>query len=66
MIRVSRRTVLIGGAAASIIAGTCPKEARAQDSARPSLPIPKELRANADGTIALDGERFYAASARPG
>jgi blue copper oxidase len=41
-----------------MVAGFCSSKARTEDSARPSLPIPSELRANADGTIALD--------ARPG
>ena len=58
MVQFSRRTVLLGGAAATIAGGFCPSRARAENSARPSLPIPSELRANADGMIALD--------ARPG
>jgi blue copper oxidase len=58
MVEFSRRTVLLGGAAASIAGGFCPSKARAEYSPRPSLPIPSELRANADGMIALD--------ARPG
>jgi blue copper oxidase len=56
MVQLSRRTVLVGGAAASIAGGFCPSKAREEDSARTSLPI--ELRANADGKITLD--------ARPG
>ena len=58
MVQLSRRTMLLGSAAASMMRGFCPSIARAQDSARQSLPIPPELRANAAGTIALD--------ARPG
>jgi blue copper oxidase len=58
MVQLSRRTVLVGGAAASIAGGFCPSKAREEDSARTSLPIPSELRANADGKITLD--------ARPG
>jgi blue copper oxidase len=58
MVQLSRRTALLGGAAASINRTFSPSWARAQDSARPSLPIPPELRANAEGMIALD--------ARPG
>jgi cuproxidase len=54
MIDVSRRTVLLGGTAASVIRGLCRSSARAEDSARPSLPIPSELRANAEGTIVLN------------
>jgi len=58
MVQISRRAVLLGGAAASMIRGFCPSRVHAEDSARPSLPIPPELRASAEGTIALD--------ARPG
>jgi blue copper oxidase len=58
MVQLSRRTMLLGSAAASVMRGACPSTARAEDSARQSLPIPPELRANAAGTIALD--------ARPG
>src|SRR3974390_2066928 len=54
MVQLSRRTMLLGSAAASMMKGFCPSQARAQDSARQSLPIPPELRANAGGTIALD------------
>ena len=53
MVQLTRRTVL-AGAATSLIAGLGPHIVRAQDSARPSLPIPPELRANAQGTIALE------------
>jgi blue copper oxidase len=58
MIQVSRRTVLLGGAAASMMREFCASKAHAEESVRPSLPIPPELRANAEGTTALD--------ARPG
>jgi blue copper oxidase len=58
MVQLSRRTVLLGGAAASMVGGFRPSNASGEDSARPALPIPPELRASADGTIALD--------ARPG
>lgn len=58
MVRPSRRTVLLGGAAASMIKGFCRSKARVEASARPSLPIPPELRANAKGMVVLD--------ARPG
>jgi blue copper oxidase len=60
MAELSRRTVLLGGAAASVAGGfplnqaAAQQAARQQQSARPSLPIPPELRANAGGTIALD------------
>ena len=54
MIQLSRRTVLIGGAAVSMIGGFCSGRARGTVSARPSLPIPPELRANAEGMVVLD------------
>ena len=57
MVQLSRR-MLLGGAAASMVGGFRPSNASGEDSARPALPIPPELRASADGTIALE--------ARPG
>src|SRR6516164_6141836 len=54
MAELSRRTVLLGGAAASMIRGFCPSGARGEGSARPALPLPAELRANAEGMIVLD------------
>jgi blue copper oxidase len=69
VMRLSRRTVLLGGAAASAARGFHLGKAAAQpaaqpQSARPSLPIPPELRANAGGTIALASRpgtmRFFA------
>jgi blue copper oxidase len=54
MIQLSRRTVLLGGAAASINGRYCLSNARAQSGARPSLPVPPELRPNSDRMIALD------------
>ena len=60
MARLSRRTVLLGGAAASVVGGLRLDRAAAQavarqpQSPRPALPIPPELRANANGVIALD------------
>jgi blue copper oxidase len=51
MIRLSRRTVLLAGAWAVTEFG--PGAMRAQEGARPSLPIPAELRADASGTIRL-------------
>ncbi len=50
MIRLSRRTMLLGGSAWAF-AGV-----GAQATARPSLPIPPELRADAAGTIKLDAQ----------
>lgn len=55
--QLSRRTVLLAGAAWAVTE-LGPNKVHAQDSARPSLPIPAELRADANGTIRLD--------ARPG
>jgi blue copper oxidase len=52
--QLSRRTVLLGGAATAIVGAFAPNVARAGVGARPVLPIPSELRANADGVIALD------------
>jgi cuproxidase len=60
MAQLSRRTVLLGGAAASVAGGLRLDPAAAQavarqpQSARPALPIPPELRANANGVIPLD------------
>jgi blue copper oxidase len=54
MTELSRRTVLLGGAAASISGRFCLSNARAQPGARPSLPIPPELRPNPDRVTALD------------
>ena len=54
MVQLSRRTVLLGGAAASMVGGFRLSNAGTEDSARPALPIPSELRANADGIIGLD------------
>ncbi len=48
MIRLSRRTMLLGGSAWAFA------EVGAQATERPSLPIPPELRADAGGTIKLD------------
>ena len=58
MVQLSRRTVLLGGAGACAAAALGSIRARAGNGARPSLPIPSELRADARGTIALN--------ARPG
>ncbi|TCL70316.1 blue copper oxidase [Rhizobium sp. BK251] len=53
MVQISRRTVLLAGAACAA-AGLAPRVGHAQASTRPSLPIPPELRADAAGTIKLD------------
>ena len=53
MVQLSRRTVLLAGAAWTVT-GFGPSNVRAQGGARPSLPIPSELRADAGGTIRLD------------
>lgn len=51
---LSRRTVLRAGAAACAVAAFAPIRADAGNDARPSLPIPPELEADARGMIALD------------
>jgi blue copper oxidase len=58
MPELSRRTVLFGGVAVSVSEGILPGRVCADDSARPSLPIPPEIKPNAAGIVALD--------ARPG
>ena len=70
MVQLSRRTMLLAGSAWAF-ATFGPSKVRAQAaSARPSLPIPPELSADAAGTIKLDartgtmrflGERIAAA-----
>src|SRR5262249_3933103 len=57
MVQFSRRTVPLAGVAWAVTE-LGPNKVHAQNSARPSLPIPAELRADAGGTIRLD--------ARPG
>jgi blue copper oxidase len=58
MTGLSRRDTLAGGAAVGTMGVMRLHPAIAQDAARPALPIPQELRANARGEIAF--------SARPG
>jgi blue copper oxidase len=58
MVDISRRTLLLGAGAASLVGGFQASAPHAEGGAQPSLPIPPELRANADGVITLD--------ARPG
>jgi blue copper oxidase len=53
MVQLSRRTVLLAGAACAVT-GLVPRKGRAQARARPALPIPSELRADAAGAIKLD------------
>src|SRR5262252_7622204 len=57
MVHLSRRTVLLAGVAWAVTE-LGPNNVHAQNSTRPSLPIPAELRADGGGTIRLD--------ARPG
>ncbi len=57
MVQLSRRMVFLG-AATAVGTRLCSRTAWAQSGNRPSLPIPPELRPNADRRIALD--------ARPG
>ena len=58
MAQPSRRAVCLGGVAACATTAFGTVRARAGEGARPSLPIPPELRADAGGVVALD--------ARPG
>ena len=53
MPHISRRSIMLGGAAGCAAAAFAPTFALAADTARPALPIPPELCANAGGTIAL-------------
>src|SRR5271154_1641717 len=53
MYQLSRRTALLAACAWGF-AGAIPRYLHAQGIARPSLPIPPELRADAAGTIKLD------------
>jgi blue copper oxidase len=50
---LSRRDLLVAGAAAGAMAALHLQPARADDAPRPALPIPPELRANAQGIIAF-------------
>jgi len=56
MVRLSRRTVMLGGAAGCAASAFGPARTRAESGGRPSLPIPAELRADAGGTIALSAQ----------
>jgi len=62
MVRLSRRTMLLGSAAASIMRGLCPSKAPAQNSARQSLPIPTELPISAGGATEILLQFPHAAS----
>ena len=53
MVRLSRRTMLLAGSAWAF-AGFGARNVGAQTIARPSLPMPPELRADAAGSIKLD------------
>jgi cuproxidase len=53
MTELSRRDALVGGAAIGTMGAMRLRPAIAQDAARPALPIPQELRANARGEIAF-------------
>src|SRR5271170_288478 len=56
MTDLSRRSVLAAGMASGIIATARLSSAVANDALKPALPIPKELRANARGEIALSAQ----------
>ncbi len=53
MVQLSRRTMLLASAAWTITE-LGPSYVRAQSGARPSLPIPPELKADSAGMIRLD------------
>jgi blue copper oxidase len=50
---VSRRDALLAGASVAAMAALRPRPALANDAARSALPIPAEIRANAQGVIAF-------------
>ena len=54
MTDLSRRSAVAAGVASGIIASARLRSAVANDALRPALPVPKELRANARGEIALN------------
>jgi blue copper oxidase len=56
MVQVSRRAALLAGAACAVTT-LLPRSAHAQAGARPSLPIPSELKADAAGAIRLDARK---------
>jgi blue copper oxidase len=56
MVRLSRRAVIFGGPALSVATAIGPARTHAGNGARPALPISAELRANAEGAIALDAQ----------
>ncbi len=56
MTDLSRRSGLAAGVASGIIAAARLRSAVANDALKPALPIPKELRANARGEIALSAQ----------
>jgi blue copper oxidase len=56
MVRLSRRSVFLGLPALSAAAAFGPARTHAENGARPALYIPAELRANAEGAIALDAQ----------
>lgn len=55
MVRLSRRTILLAGSAWAF-AGVGECNVSTQTTARPSLPIPPELRADAAGSIKLEAQ----------
>jgi blue copper oxidase len=56
MVRLSRRTLILGGPALSVAAAFGSPRTRAENAPRLPLPIPAKLRANAGGEIVLDAQ----------
>ena len=56
MVRLSRRAVVLGVPALSAAATLCAARMHAENDARPPLPIPAELRANAEGGLMLNAQ----------
>ena len=54
--RLSRRAIIFAGPALSAAAAFSSARTHAQNGARPPLPVPTELRADAGGTIALEAQ----------
>src|SRR5438270_6917538 len=56
MVRLLRRTLMVGGGAICAVATFGPARTRAENGGRPSLPIPAEVRANAGGSVVLNAQ----------
>jgi multicopper oxidase len=56
MVRLLRRTLMVGAGAVCAVATFGPARTRAENGGRPSLPIPAEVRANAGGSVVLNAQ----------